>query len=296
MIETNLYPGVSVIIPVYNREKYLREAIDSILNQNYQGSLEIIISDDGSTDRSVEIAKSYQDSRIIIIEKSAKCKSQGAAGARNRGIIAATQPLVCFLDSDDYQTLSFLSKMTDAIMTDASLGYVFCRTIEQIERDGRVEQVLWTRKRILSLDIKYLGLTRSNIINTDCFLFRRTIFEKVGMFNENYTNSEDADLWIRIGEKFKGAFVDFNGAVRRTHEGQQLTKNQEDVKQACIILIANDALQRNYKRKDMYRTYKLKYLMLANTNMTGMERLVMRLKLAIRYPVQFMRHLYLLVS
>ena len=83
--------GISIIIPVYNRETFLEEAIRSVLEQKYDGSLEIIVSDDGSTDRSLEIAHSF-GSQVCVVLKDDKCKSQGVSGARNRGIAAATQP------------------------------------------------------------------------------------------------------------------------------------------------------------------------------------------------------------
>ena len=73
--------GISIIIPVYNREAFLEEAIKSVLEQKYDGSLEIIVSDDGSTDRSLEIAQSF-GSQVCVVLKDEKCKSQGVSGAR----------------------------------------------------------------------------------------------------------------------------------------------------------------------------------------------------------------------
>ena len=90
---------ISVIIPVYNVEKYLRECIDSVLNQSYQ-NLEIILVDDGSTDSSGEICDEYekQDIRIRVIHQ----KNQGLSGARNTGFQNANGEYVYFLDSDDW--------------------------------------------------------------------------------------------------------------------------------------------------------------------------------------------------
>ena len=98
----NISSKISVIIPVYNVEKYLRECLDSVINQTLK-DIEIICVNDGSTDNSLEILKEYekQDSRIKIIDK----KNEGVAAARNDGIRIATGEFVCFIDPDDYYPL-----------------------------------------------------------------------------------------------------------------------------------------------------------------------------------------------
>ncbi len=95
---TNNYDGLSVVIPIYNCEKYLKECIESIINQRY-GNLEIICIDDGSTDSSAEILDYYAsiDKRIVVVHK----ENQGAATARNSGLDLVTMPLVTFVDADD---------------------------------------------------------------------------------------------------------------------------------------------------------------------------------------------------
>lgn len=90
---------VSVVVPVFNVEKYLARCLDSIVLQTYR-NIEIIVVNDGSTDNSLEICKSYQkrDSRIILIDQ----KNSGLSGARNSGIKVATGKYICFIDSDDW--------------------------------------------------------------------------------------------------------------------------------------------------------------------------------------------------
>ena len=92
-------PLISVIIPVYNSEKYLKECLDSVVNQTYN-NLEIIIINDGSTDNSLQIIKSYKDSRIKLTNKD----NGGVSSARNEGLKQATGEYVMFVDSDDYLT------------------------------------------------------------------------------------------------------------------------------------------------------------------------------------------------
>ncbi len=97
-MSAEIYDGLSVVIPVFNSEKYLRECLESVINQKYK-NLEIICIDDGSVDRSAEILDYYSsiDQRIIVVHK----ENQGAAAARNQGIELATMPLITFVDSDD---------------------------------------------------------------------------------------------------------------------------------------------------------------------------------------------------
>jgi len=98
---------VTIVIPVYNVEKYLRECLDSVVNQTYK-NIEIICVDDGSTDTSFEILKEYagRDNRLVIVQQ----QNQGAAVARNYGLMLATGGYVLFLDSDDIFHLELVEK------------------------------------------------------------------------------------------------------------------------------------------------------------------------------------------
>lgn len=90
---------ISIIMPVYNAEKYLNRSIESVMNQTYK-NIEIILVNDGSTDASLTICSNYQkaDSRIKLINQ----KNSGVSAARNRGIDEATGTYIMFIDSDDY--------------------------------------------------------------------------------------------------------------------------------------------------------------------------------------------------
>lgn len=87
---------VSIIIPVYNVEKYVEECLDSVINQTYK-NIEIVVVNDGSTDNSLQLCKKYTDPRIIIIDKS----NGGLSDARNEGVKASTGEYIIFIDSDD---------------------------------------------------------------------------------------------------------------------------------------------------------------------------------------------------
>ena len=90
------HPLVSIIIPVYNAERYVYSTLDSVLNQTWR-NLEVIVVDDGSTDRSMEVCQQFDDPRIIYVEQ----KNSGCASARNAGIRHACGEYLGFIDADD---------------------------------------------------------------------------------------------------------------------------------------------------------------------------------------------------
>lgn len=255
--------GISVIIPAFNRQELIGECIESVLSQSFKGSLELIISDDGSTDKTLEIAKRYGD-KIKIIHKPVDCKSQGVASTRNRGIMASTKQFICFLDSDDFFLPGHLNRISAVLEKDLGLGFAFCRCLET-KRKGNIQLFRpWTREYVLKNDVKNPCASRSRIVHTNTFLFKKAVFEKVGLFNESYSNGEDGDLWMRISEQFKGKFLNYHGVVYRLHEGGQLTKNYRETLRSNYYLIFEQAKKRYYQLnlKDQRRIFKIKYHLL----------------------------------
>lgn len=125
---------LSVIVPVYNVEDYLTECIESVLNQIYNGGLELILVDDGSTDQSSYICDYYaaMDSRIKVIHK----ENSGTSSARNAGIDAATGDYIAFLDSDDFwveNTIHDILKIAEETRADILIG----NAIKYLDAEGR---------------------------------------------------------------------------------------------------------------------------------------------------------------
>ena len=100
-------PKISVIIPVYNDEKYIKKCLDSIINQTFK-NIEVIIIDDGSTDKTLEMCSEYatSDDRIVVIHK----ENGGVSSARNLGLEKASGELITFVDGDDYIELNTYEK------------------------------------------------------------------------------------------------------------------------------------------------------------------------------------------
>ena len=241
--------GISVIIPTYNSESLIKEAIQSVINQEYKDKVEIIVSDDGSSDNTLSIVEEFKE-QIKIVKKPKDCTTQGVSGTRNRGIKASTQPFICFLDSDDFFLPEHFEKMICAFEKEKRLGFVFCRVLEEKEENDSKLLRPWTRKYVLKNDIKNPVVSRSKIVHTNSFMLRREVFDHVGYFNESYSNGEDGDQWMRISEKFKGTFSDHFGAAYRTNHGiNQLTKNPGDQINRCALLIFEEAKKRYYDLK-----------------------------------------------
>ncbi|WP_077925984.1 glycosyltransferase family 2 protein [Wohlfahrtiimonas larvae] len=125
---------VSIIVPVYNVEKYITKCIQSLLDQTYK-NFEAIIVDDGSLDNSIQIAKSLvgDDSRFIFLEK----ENGGQGSARNIGIDHATGQYISFLDSDDYFSHDFLKKMLDPLQKNAFIDITMCG-YQRVKEDGSI--------------------------------------------------------------------------------------------------------------------------------------------------------------
>lgn len=153
---------ISVIVPVYNVEKYIEECISSIINQTYK-NLEVIIVNDGSKDNSLQIVKrlAIKDNRIIIIEK----ENGGLSSARNAGLKIAKGNLICFIDSDDYLECSMIEKMyNNMIEYNADLSVV--RVIQDFS-NNKYEYFDFSQGE----DKTYLNTEGGNWLFYDCSIF-----------------------------------------------------------------------------------------------------------------------------
>ena len=177
---------ISVIVPIYNTEKYLRQCIESLINQTYQ-NLEIILVDDGSTDSSVLICKEFQDkdNRIKIYIKD----NGGVSSARNLGVQNATGKYLCFCDSDDYYSNEAVSIMADAMNeTNADLC-CFGRY------GGAFENKYISKKENPYRLLQYLISVGS--YNAISKLFKTEIIKEYNLlFDESFEIAEDT-LWLR---------------------------------------------------------------------------------------------------
>ena len=207
-------PKVSVIIPTYNRLPMLREAIHSVLKQDFE-DFELIVVDDGSTDGTVEEIKKF-GGRVRLLQHP---ENRGVSAARNRGILHAKGKYVAFLDSDDQWTKGKLK--IQVTFLDDNPHYSLCYTDEiWIRRGKRVNPMVKHAKYSGWIFEKCLPLC---IISPSSVMMRKTLFSKVGLFDEALPVCEDYDFWLRISARFPVFFINRKLIIKRGGHSDQLS-------------------------------------------------------------------------
>jgi len=193
---------VSVIMPVYNVEAYVAQAIQSVLQQTY-AYLELILVDDGATDRSLAICQGFDDPRIRIIRQA----NRGLAGARNTGIRHARGAYIALIDSDDLWAKTKLAQHVAHLEQAPQIGVSYCPSAF-IDEAGQPLGLFQTPKltAITAVDI----LCRNPIGNGSVPVLRREVFEAIAFqenrygqmeefyFDDQFRQSEDIECWLRI--------------------------------------------------------------------------------------------------
>ncbi len=190
-------PKISVVMPVYNSEKYLREAIDSILTQTYT-DFEFIIIDDGSLDSSAEIVRSYTDPRIRFYINE---KNMGVAATLNRGLELATGEYIARMDSDDISLPERFEKQVRYL--DAHETVVVCATGIRLFGSQTGVRRFSSSHEQLKVDLLF-GCCFAH----PTVMLRSSVFRKEGYrYDESYSKMEDYDLWVRISRKHELASI-----------------------------------------------------------------------------------------
>ena len=202
---------VTVIIPVYNKEKYIARAIESVLRQSHD-NFELLIINDGSQDKSMENIKKYSDPRIRVISQ----ENKGVSAARNRGIKEANSKLVSFLDADDEYNKDFLKHIIELHQNYDSAG-IYSTSYEVITPNGRriIPKILNVPKHPQGgiIEDYFKTILLSYPTTSSSSAVRKEVFNDVGYFDENIRHGEDKELWFRIALKYKVAFIGYRGAV-----------------------------------------------------------------------------------
>ena len=211
-------PLVSVFIPVYNAEKYIAESLESILNQTYQ-NLEIILVDDGSTDRSVEIIESYQDERIKLIRNE---KNMGIPFTRNVGLENASGKYMAIMDSDDISLPERIEKQVKYLENHPEIdvvGSYYYKFSGEKTREIRLTY-------IHPDEIDIVLLFYSPISNPSSMVRLETVRKHRLKYNLNYFVAQDYGFWVeisKVGGKI-AVIPEFLLKYRTGHEN--ITKNR----------------------------------------------------------------------
>ena len=206
-------PLVSAIIPCHNRAWILKEAVESVLAQDFR-DFELIVVDDGSTDNTRKILAAYPDIRVIRQDHA------GVSSARNRGIRRAKGEYIAFLDSDDLwlpgklsAQLAFFKKRPDALV---------CQTEEIWIRNG--VRVNPKRHHTKPSGMIFEQSTKLCLVSPSAVMIRRNLFDRVGHYDERLPACEDYDLWLRTTCRFPIYLLPAPLTVKRGGHADQLSR------------------------------------------------------------------------
>lgn len=187
---------ISVVIPAYNAEKWIGRAIESVLNQTIVPA-EILVVDDGSTDGTAQAIEEYGSRVRYIYQENAGC-----AAARNRGIEAATGQWIAFLDADDEWYPHKLELQVAILSRHKHLKWCAC-SYDIHTRSGSQQRTIGHRSRREFVRVGFLpnalrAARRDSPFHTPGMLIHRSVFARVGLFDESLSQTSDNDMWWQI--------------------------------------------------------------------------------------------------
>ena len=214
-------PFFSIIIPLFNKENFIENTLKSVLDQSFS-DFEVLIVNDGSTDKSEEKVLKFKDNRIQYFYK----ENSGVSAARNFGIEKAQSNYITFIDADDYWYPNFLQEMFENSNRFPELQ-VFSAAIE-VETSKKIIPSSYSIIKTADCEIvNYFDASlKETVICTSCAVFHKSVFEKIDFFDTQLKSGEDTDLWIRIGLNYQILFS-WKILARYVYDAQSLTKNHK---------------------------------------------------------------------
>lgn len=193
MAENLRIPKISVIMPLYNGEKYLKEAIDSILHQTY-ADFELLLIDDASSDNTENVIRSYNDNRIVYIKNE---ENLGLIKTLNKGLNFAKGEFIARMDQDDIADVTRFKKQINLFEKNPDLGV--CGTWFTCFGDQIKERVLDHPENDEDIKISLLG---RSTLGHPTVMMRKSAIQDL-RYDENYTSAEDYEFWIRLSRVTK---------------------------------------------------------------------------------------------
>ncbi len=188
-------PLVSILIPIYNAENYLRETVNSALKQTWQ-NIEIILVDDGSTDHSLAIAKTYESKEVKVISQ----QNQGASAARNRALKEAQGDFIQYLDADDLIESDKIERQLKLLKFDRESNYVasgeWARFFQKPSEAAFIPQDLWSD--MSPVDWLVTAWQNNLMMHPAAWLVPRNIADLAGMWNEDISLNDDGEYFCRV--------------------------------------------------------------------------------------------------
>ena len=241
-----MLPRVSVIIPTFNSEDTICNAVESVLTQTYHPH-EIIVVDDGSTDATIKVLRPYQDKIRYIFQPN-----QERSSARNHGLRMAEGDFIAFVDSDDWWLPNKLHKQIDLFRTNPKLGMVYSQAYV-VNNTGKRLALTGVAGTQNDQEEFYCELLTGNLIPSPTPLIRRNILLAVGGFDESLCQGEDWDCWLRVGQISSIGFICEPMAFYRISNGIALLKRMLQHSGAnANVTIIKKAIQRGGCPKEIY--------------------------------------------
>jgi glycosyltransferase involved in cell wall biosynthesis len=211
----------TVIIPLFNKENFIESTLNSVLNQNFN-DFEVLVINDGSTDKSEEKVLNFKDPRIHYFHK----ENGGVSTARNFGIAKTKSDYMTFIDADDYWYPDFLQEMFENIGRFPEQK-VFSAAIE-VETSKKIFPSSYSIVKTGDFEIVnyFEASCKETVICTSCAVFHKSVFEKTGNFDITLKSGEDTDMWVRIGLNYPILFS-WKILARYVYDDQSLTKNHK---------------------------------------------------------------------
>lgn len=254
-MERKLMPKVSVVIPVFNGERFIQDAIRSVLRQTFR-DFEIIVVDDGSTDKTKEVVQSFGAGIIYRYQMNA-----GADIAYNNGIAMGSGQYVAFLDHDDVWYPNKLETQVGLLNQHSNVGLTYSEVDDIDEHGNPIIKRTWAERRgikdDLVADFRAILKRRFPIAVPSAMMIRRDILERIGGFDPDLppNGHGDVELCVLAGEVSQLHFMIQPLAQYRVHKWQMTHQKRDEIHANYIILL--DTLWRRWNDHPEHRTHLL---------------------------------------
>lgn len=224
-------PKISIVIPLYNKALSIEKTIDCTLKQNFT-DFEIIIVNDGSTDGSLGIVESIEDSRIKIYS----IKNRGVSAARNYGIAKAQGEYIAFLDADDIWLSNHLENLNTLLEKFPNCGLyctAYAKQYKSIKTPAVFKNIPIKNNWMGIVDNYFESSLKNSLAWTSATLVPKSILEALNGFDESITMGagEDTDLWIRIALEYPVAFCNSVTAIHNLQSENRISNSKTDSRQ-----------------------------------------------------------------
>jgi len=247
---------ISVVIPLYNKAQYVGRAIDSVLMQGFR-DYELIVVDDGSTDNSGEIVRSYKDPRIKYVQQ----KNAGECSARNRGIIESCGANIAFLDADDAWKDDFLGTISCLLGKYPDAG-IYSAAYDVVDHQGTARKLRFAGISApdwegVVPDYFHAATLGAGPVCSSSVCIPRKVFSVAGLFPDGEKLGGDQDTWCRIALKFPVVFTSKVLATYYLNAENRVCANNPPLNELGFIKRLQGSLDRGMVPEDMRRSVRL---------------------------------------